>query len=180
MSNRVDHQTLIQTTAELSFGWFFRVQLGLRQTQAPIKTKTIRRRRVPPATLLLSCNLLLISNVAGGTLLLLIVLVLISACVCRRPSWTPKTQPNDSSAVVWLSFWCSTRLLMSVKKCLSYRRKMCNDSQLPKAELNTRNSTKRRRKGSFGWVSGVQLTLAWLDLLSLCFVWLSFLLFNSL
>ena len=32
-----------------------------------------------------------------------------SACVCRRPSWTPKTQPNDSSAVVWLSFWCSTR-----------------------------------------------------------------------
>ena len=30
-------------------------------------------------------------------------------CVCRRPSWTPKTQPNGSSAVVWLSFWCSTR-----------------------------------------------------------------------
>ena len=28
---------------------------------------------------------------------------------------------------------------------------------LPKAELNTRNSTKRRRKASFGWVSGVQL-----------------------
>ena len=35
--------------------------------------------------------------------------VLISYCVCRRPSWTPKTQPNGSSAVVWLSFWCSTR-----------------------------------------------------------------------
>ena len=35
--------------------------------------------------------------------------VLISYCVCRRPSWTPKTQPNDSAAVVWLSFWCSTR-----------------------------------------------------------------------
>ena len=24
-------------------------------------------------------------------------------------SWTPKTQPNDSRAAVWLSFWCSTR-----------------------------------------------------------------------
>ena len=35
--------------------------------------------------------------------------VLISDCVCRRPSWKPKTQPNGSSAVVWLSFWFSTR-----------------------------------------------------------------------
>ena len=25
------------------------------------------------------------------------------------PSWTPKTQPNNSRAVFWLSFWCSTR-----------------------------------------------------------------------
>ena len=25
------------------------------------------------------------------------------------PSWTPKTQPYNSRAVVWLSFWCSTR-----------------------------------------------------------------------
>ena len=107
--NRVEHQKLNQTTAELSFGWVFGIQLGLRQTQALIKTTTIGRRRVPGATLLLISNLLLSSNVAGGTLLLPIVLVLISACVCRRPSWTPKTQPNDSSAVVWLSFWCSTR-----------------------------------------------------------------------
>ena len=30
---------------------------------------------------------------------------------------------------------------------------------LPKAELNTRISTKRRRKASFGCVSGVQLDL---------------------
>ena len=30
--------------------------------------------------------------------------------------------------------------------------------------LNTRNSTKRRLTASFGWVSGVQLTLAWLEL----------------
>ena len=125
MSNRVEHQKLNQTTAELSFGWVFGVQLGLRQTQALIKTTTIRRRRVPGATLLLISNLLLSSNVAGGTLLLPIVLVLISDCVCRRPSWTPKTQPNDSSAVVWLSFWCSTRLLMSVKKCVIWRRKGC-------------------------------------------------------
>ena len=49
--------------------------------------------------------------------------VLISYCVCRRPSWTPKTQPNDSSAVVWLSFWCSTRFTR--KKCLSQRGEMC-------------------------------------------------------
>ena len=46
---------------------------------------------------------------------LLIVLVLISACVCRRPSWTPKTQPGGSSAATWLSFWCSTRLLIPNK-----------------------------------------------------------------
>ena len=26
-----------------------------------------------------------------------------------QSSWTPKTQPNDSRAAVWLSFWCSTR-----------------------------------------------------------------------
>ena len=26
-----------------------------------------------------------------------------------KSSWTPKTQPNDSRAAVWLSFWCSTR-----------------------------------------------------------------------
>ena len=117
MSNRVEHQKLNQTTAELSFGWVFGVQLGLRQTQELIKMRTIRRGKVPPAILLFSCKLLLKSNKAVGTFLFLIVLVLISACVCRRPSWTPKTQPNDSSAVVWLSFWCSTRLLMSVKKC---------------------------------------------------------------
>ena len=26
-----------------------------------------------------------------------------------EPIWTPKTQPNNSRAVLWLSFWCSTR-----------------------------------------------------------------------
>ena len=31
--NRVEHQKLNQTTAELPFGWVFCVQLGLRQTQ---------------------------------------------------------------------------------------------------------------------------------------------------
>ena len=39
---------------------------------------------------------------------MIICSVLISHCVCRRPSWKPKTQPNGSSAVVWLSFWFST------------------------------------------------------------------------
>ena len=43
MSHRVEHQKLNQTTAELSFGWVFGVQLGRRQTQALITTnrKTI-------------------------------------------------------------------------------------------------------------------------------------------
>ena len=126
MSNRVEHQKLNQTTAELSFGWVFGVQLGLRQTQELIKMRTIRRGKVPPAILLFSCKLLLKSNKAVGTFLFLIVLVLISICVCRRPSWTPKTQPGGSSAATWLSFWCSTRLLISVNKCMGYRGKTCN------------------------------------------------------
>ena len=128
MSNRVEHQKLNQVAAELPPGWVFGVQLGLRQTQALIKTKTIRG-KVPLAILVFSCKLLLKSNIAGGTFLLLIVLALISACVCRRPSWTPKTQPGGSSAVTWLSFWCSTRLLMSVKKCLGYRGKTCREAK---------------------------------------------------
>ena len=86
LGSRVEHQKLNQTIAELSFGLVFGVQLGFRQTQALIKTKTIRKRRVPQATLLLSSKLLVSSNVAGGTLPLLIDLVLISACGCRRPS----------------------------------------------------------------------------------------------
>ena len=45
--------------------------------------------------------------------------VLISYCVCRRPSWKPKTQPNGSSAVVWLSFWFSTRF---TRKTLDHSR----------------------------------------------------------
>ena len=36
--NRVEHQKLNQTTAELPFGWVFGVQLGLRQIQALINT----------------------------------------------------------------------------------------------------------------------------------------------
>ena len=121
MSNRVEHQKLNQVAAELPPGWVFGVQLGLRRTQSLIKTKTIRRRKVPPVILLFSCKLLLRSNIAGGTFLLLIVLVLISICVCRRPSWTPKTQPGGSSAATWLNFWCSTRLLISDNKCMGYR-----------------------------------------------------------
>ena len=36
--NRVEYQKLNQTTAELPFGWVFGIQLGLRQTQALIRT----------------------------------------------------------------------------------------------------------------------------------------------
>ena len=47
---------------------------------------------------------------------LISVVFLISACICQRPSWTPKTQPGGSTAATWLSFWISTRLSMSKRK----------------------------------------------------------------
>ena len=123
MSNLVEHQKLNQVAAELPPAWGFGIQLSLRQTQTLMKRKTRRRGKVWPAILLFRCKLLLTRNVAGGNFPLLIFLVLISACVCRRPSWTPKTQAGGSSAATWLSFWCSTRWLMSVTKCFSYRGK---------------------------------------------------------
>ena len=83
---RVEHQKLNQVAAEVPPGSVFGVQLGLRQTQALNKTKTIRRGKVPPALLLFRCKLLLKSNIAGGTFPLLIVFILISACVSSRPS----------------------------------------------------------------------------------------------
>ena len=104
------------------FGSVFGVQLGLRQTQALFKTKSIKWGKVPPAILLLCrkhyyfvVKLQHSSNITGGTFPHLIDLVLNSACVCRRPSWTPKTQPGGGPAPTWLSFWCSTRLLMPEK-----------------------------------------------------------------
>ena len=150
MSNRVKHQKLNQVAAERPPGWVFVLQLGLQETLALIKMKTIRRGKVPLAVLLNSSNLLPSSNVDSDTFPLLIVLILISACVCRRPSSTPKTQPGDSSAATWLSFWCSTRLLMSVKKCLIYRGKTCRCVQW--IEANTKNSTNRPHKWAL-WLS---------------------------
>ena len=93
---------------ELPPGWVFGVQLGLRQTQALIKTKTIRRGKLPPAILLFSSKLLPSCNIAGGNFPLLIVLVLISACVCRRP----------------------TRLDIPEKKWPGWRGKPCNNESL--------------------------------------------------
>ena len=58
MWNRVEHQKLNQVAAELPPGWVFGVQLGLRQTHALIKMKTIRRGKVPPAILLISSRLI--------------------------------------------------------------------------------------------------------------------------
>ena len=43
------------------------------------------------------------------TIAMIMCWVLISYCFCRMLSWTPKIQSNDSSGVVWLSFWFSTR-----------------------------------------------------------------------
>ena len=87
LSNLVKHHQLNYVAAELRV---FGVQLGLRQTQAIIKMKMIRRGKVSPAILLLSSKLLLSSNEAGGTFPLLLVFVLFRAAS-------------------WLSFWCSTR-----------------------------------------------------------------------
>ena len=98
ISNRVEHQKLNQVAAKLPPVSVFVVQLSLRQTQALIKIKTIRWGIVPLAILLLNSTFILIGNMASGTLPLLIVLVLISACVCWRPSRTPKTPPGGSSA----------------------------------------------------------------------------------
>ena len=57
-------------------------------------------------------------------LFFIFLLVSISACVCRRPSWTPKTKPNGHFSMAgWFRFWCSTRLLMSGKNPPAWRRK---------------------------------------------------------
>ena len=52
MSNRVEHLKLKQMAAEQPPGGVFGFQLGLRETQALIKSKTIRRGRLSLATLL--------------------------------------------------------------------------------------------------------------------------------
>ena len=91
--NRVEHQKLNQTTAELPFGWVFGVQLGLRQTQALIRTYhiiIIKRRRM--------CTLSFLH-------LLLLILIFLD---------------NDD--------------VIGSNQCLC----------LPKAELNSKNSTKRQ------------------------------------
>ena len=95
--NRVEHQKRNQPAIEKwPFGFVFGVQLGLRQTQALIKTskKNLRRTSVLVVLPLLGLNQCL--------------------CVCRRPSWTPKTKPNDSHSAVFF-FYVKNRLLC-VKK----------------------------------------------------------------
>ena len=99
-----------------------------------------------------------------------------SLSISSESSWTPKIQPNDSRAAVWLSFWCSTRpsadtgtittyyiiiiitalpehielLLFSHWAHCAHGVQWYNDDVigynqcwcLPKAELNTKNSTR--------------------------------------
>ena len=94
--------------AELPPGWVFGVQLGLRQTQALNKTKTIRRGKVPPASLLLSSNLLLSSKIAGGTFPLLIVFILIISCFlfeCHKKHGVTRVMPHwfiSNQVMSWL------------------------------------------------------------------------------
>ena len=80
----------------------------------------------------------------------LFFLVWISDRVCRRPSWTPKTKPNGLFSMAgWFRFWCSTRLVRSVKKCLSYEWKPCKQWcrrwRAPKARINTTPVNEWRR-----------------------------------
>ena len=56
--------------------------------------------------------------------LMIMCSVLISYCVCRRPSWTPKTKPNDSSALLF--GWIFGVQLDSLEnKCPIWQSKPC-------------------------------------------------------
>ena len=109
-------------------GWVFGVQLGLRQTQTQINSYEINLIHHHCKSSIIHHGLIFQGdppNIFRGDppnikpwwmiddlqwwWMRLISYELICVCVCRRPSWTPKTQPNGSFAVVWLSFWCSTR-----------------------------------------------------------------------
>ena len=48
----------------------------------------------------------------------LFLLMIINACFCSKPSWTPKLKQNGHFSMAgWSRFWCSTRLLSS---CYAY------------------------------------------------------------
>ena len=125
---RVEHQKLNQEAALLPSGWVFGVQLDFACHKKRDVTRVMphwficltlytahffrNKKEKFHQLYYYRSKLLLSSNVAFGTFPL-IVFILIIACLCRRPSWTPKTQRGGSSAASWLSFWCSTRFRMS-------------------------------------------------------------------
>ena len=86
-----DDQKLNQTAALLSLGWVLGVQLDSLETI--IFAKVLSKNYVAKNVGMKSSRF----SALGQTLF------------SSEPSWTPKTQPNDSRAAVWLSFWCSTR-----------------------------------------------------------------------
>ena len=112
-------------------GWVFGVQLGLRQTQALFKTKKNNERsRRPEGSEAQSALSLqywrrlqywrlraLCASLPSGLLLLsLFFLVLNSACVCRRPSWTPKTQPGGGLCPHLVEFLVFNSITHVIKK----------------------------------------------------------------
>ena len=114
--NWVENQKLNQTTAELPLGWVFDFQLGLRHWLIPSTLSSIGDFFVEGITLwwdtigeCLWWSHLIMETSTSQSPIDDYVLVIISYCVCRRPSWKQKTQPNDSRAAVWLSFWFLTR-----------------------------------------------------------------------
>ena len=119
--NRVEHQKRTQTATKWwPFGFVFGVQLGLRHTKSLINTVHI----------IISCwsswwihhimmsfpyAIAYVKVIISWRLqhenrhLMIMCSVLTGYSVYRRPSWTPKTQSNDTSAVVRLRFWRSAR-----------------------------------------------------------------------
>ena len=112
---RVEHQKQNQTaTSQWPVGFVFGVQLDyscrlksvssdaekVRQAKTFIKTKTIRRGRVP----------------SSGSHGLLHQVDHFLTDMSNRVEHPKRNQPAIEMAG-WFRFWCSTRLLMSVKKC---------------------------------------------------------------
>ena len=95
--------------------------------------------------------------------------VLAETLFSSESSWTPKTQPNDSRAcrlVEFLVFNSAFRRCSQLTRTppagagtlpAFVGRVRVSYLHLAKAKFNTKNSTKWRRKASFGWVFGVQL-----------------------
>ena len=100
-----------QTQAEISTYYITIITLSIVRTMSLLRDETNKRRS---------------SMYSKGSMMIMMMTqkVEISSHVCgkcARSRSTPKTQPNGSPALIWLSFWSSNRFTR--KKCLSQRGK---------------------------------------------------------